>query len=92
MYQCGTMEKALGTLLLCTLKDAEGGMVPLKHLIEDGTRAGFTQAQVFDAVNSLANVAFVQLLVSAEKSNVMVRRNPDKPLDDYAGKPTMQFG
>jgi hypothetical protein len=92
MYQCETLEKALGTLLLCTLKDAEDGIAPFKHLVENGVRAGFTQEQVHDVVNSLANVAFVQLLVSPEKANIMVRRNPEKPLDVYAGKRAMQFG
>jgi hypothetical protein len=55
--------------------------------------AGFSQAQVNDAVNSLANVAFVQLLVSSgDASRILVRRNPEKPLEAYAGKPAMQFG
>jgi hypothetical protein len=93
MYQCGTLEKALGTLLLCALEAQEDGVCDFMTLSEAGMRAGFSQAQVNDAVNSLANVAFVHLLVSPDnQARVIVRRNPEKPLEVYAGKPAMQFG
>lgn len=87
------MGKALGTLLLRTLDAQEGGVCDFMTLAEAGMRAGFSQAQINDVVNSLANVAFVHLRVSpGERAKVIVRRNPEKPLEVYAGKPAMQFG
>ena len=93
MHQCGTLEKALGTLLLCTLEAADGQACDFMTLSEAGMRSGFSQAQINDAVNSLANIAFVHLLVSpGDQARVIVRRNPEKPLELYGGKSTMHFG
>ena len=89
MYQCGTLEKALGTLLLCALESKEiGGTITYERLLQMGTNAGFTPTEIHDAVNSLANLSLVNLLVRPSPGwSVIVQRNAKASKDAYVGTP-----